>query len=188
SVTLTASPAGGSYLWSNGATTQSITVFGSGTFSVTVTVNGCSATSAGKSVTVNSAPLVSITGPSTFCAGTPITLDAGPGFSSYLWSTGATTPTITDTPAATTTYRLTVLRRHADHPRRRPRLLLVSLVDRRDDADDHRHAGGDDDVQRHRHQRLELQRLRQQDRDSGRLADAADDRPRRGLREQHRQR
>src|SRR5205823_11723904 len=108
SVTLTASPAGGSYLWSNGATTQSITVFGSGTFSVTVTVNGCSATSAGKSVTVNSAPLVSITGPSTFCAGTPITLDAGPGFSSYLWSTGATTQTITDTPAATTTYSVTV--------------------------------------------------------------------------------
>jgi uncharacterized repeat protein (TIGR01451 family) len=108
SVTLTASPSGGSYLWSNGATTQSITVFGSGTFSVTVTVNGCSATSAPKTVTVNPAPIVGISGPSTFCPGSPITLDAGPGFSSYLWSTGATTQTITDTPSAATTYSVTV--------------------------------------------------------------------------------
>jgi uncharacterized repeat protein (TIGR01451 family) len=108
SVTLTASPNGGSYLWSNGAATQSITVFGSGTFSVTVTVTGCSATSAPKTVTVNPAPIVSISGPSTFCPGSPITLDAGPGFSSYLWSTGATTQTITDTPGAATTYSVTV--------------------------------------------------------------------------------
>ncbi|HKS22368.1 MAG TPA: LamG-like jellyroll fold domain-containing protein [Thermoanaerobaculia bacterium] len=108
SVTLTASPNGGSYLWSNGATTQSITVVGSGTFSVTVTVNGCSATSAPKTVTVNPAPIVSISGPSTFCPGSTIALDAGPGFSSYLWSTGATTQSITDTPSAATTYSVTV--------------------------------------------------------------------------------
>jgi uncharacterized repeat protein (TIGR01451 family) len=108
SVTLTASPAGGSYSWSNGATTQSITVVGSGNYSVTVTVSGCSATSAAQTVTVNPAPIVGITGPSTFCAGTPITLDAGPGFASYQWSNGATTQTITDTPSATTTYSVTV--------------------------------------------------------------------------------
>jgi len=108
SVTLTASPNGGSYLWSNGATTQSITVFGSGTFSVTVTLNGCSATSGGTTVTVNPAPIVSISGPSAFCAGSSVTLDAGPGFASYLWSNGATTQTITDSPAATTTYSVTV--------------------------------------------------------------------------------
>ena len=42
SVTLTAS-AGSTYLWSNGATTQAITVNASGNYSVTVTTGGCSA-------------------------------------------------------------------------------------------------------------------------------------------------
>ncbi|WP_309613995.1 fibronectin type III domain-containing protein [Flavobacterium sp.] len=52
SVTLTAS-AGASYLWSNGATTQAITVSVSGSYSVAVTnANGCTATSAATVVTV----------------------------------------------------------------------------------------------------------------------------------------
>ena len=50
SITLTASP-GASYLWSNGATTQSISVSSAGTYSVTVTsAAGCSATSASANV------------------------------------------------------------------------------------------------------------------------------------------
>lgn len=58
SVTLTASPAN-SYLWSNGATTQSITVNASGSYSVTVTnANGCSASSAATTVTVNPATAI----------------------------------------------------------------------------------------------------------------------------------
>ncbi|MFM8950466.1 MAG: beta strand repeat-containing protein, partial [Bacteroidota bacterium] len=55
SVTLTSSTAGagGSYLWSNGATTQSIVVTTSGTFTVTVTTAaGCSATSLAATTTV----------------------------------------------------------------------------------------------------------------------------------------
>jgi gliding motility-associated-like protein len=48
---------GNSYLWSTGATTQSITVTTSGNYSVTVTnVNGCSATSTVTSVIVNQLP------------------------------------------------------------------------------------------------------------------------------------
>jgi hypothetical protein len=43
-VTLTASAAS-SYLWSNGATTQSITVAQSGPYNVQTTINGCTATS-----------------------------------------------------------------------------------------------------------------------------------------------
>lgn len=51
-VVLTAS-AGSSYLWSNNATTQSITVSNSGSFTVTVSNGTCSATSAPTVVTVS---------------------------------------------------------------------------------------------------------------------------------------
>jgi hypothetical protein len=107
SVTLTSS-AGSSYLWSTGATTQSITVNSSGSYTVRVTnANGCSATSAPTSVTVNTLPIATITASSgtTFCSGSSVTLTASTG-SSYLWSTGATTQSIT---ASTTgNYSVTV--------------------------------------------------------------------------------
>jgi hypothetical protein len=61
SVTLVAST-GASYLWSNGAITQSITVTTAGTYNVIVTnAAGCSATSAGTVVTVNALPTPTIT-------------------------------------------------------------------------------------------------------------------------------
>ncbi len=107
SVTLTGS-SGASYLWSNGAVTQAITVNTSGNYSVTVrNGSGCSATSSATAVAVSALPAASITadGPVTFCAGGSVTLTASSG-SSYLWSTGATTQSI----AANTTgsYSVTV--------------------------------------------------------------------------------
>jgi large repetitive protein len=96
SVTLTASPAA-SYLWSNNATTQAITVSTAGSYSVTVTdANGCQATSSPVNVTVNPTPAPTITagGPTTFCQGGSVTLTSSPS-ASYLWSTGATTQSIT---------------------------------------------------------------------------------------------
>ncbi len=61
SVVLTAS-SGSSYLWSNSATTQSITVSASGSFTVDVTdINGCVATSAAEVITVNLVPLAGFT-------------------------------------------------------------------------------------------------------------------------------
>jgi hypothetical protein len=95
SVTLTA-PAGFTYSWSNGATTQSIVASTSGNYTVTVTdANGCRATSAATPVTVQALPAPAITagGPTTFCGGGSVTLTASAG-SSYLWSNGATTRAI----------------------------------------------------------------------------------------------
>lgn len=96
SVVLTSSAAD-SYLWSTGATTQSITVFGSGSYSVTVTdANGCSGTSAPVTVTVNSNPTPTITasGDLEFCDGDSVVLTSSLA-NSYLWSTGETTRAIT---------------------------------------------------------------------------------------------
>ncbi|HYK01729.1 MAG TPA: hypothetical protein VE974_08235 [Thermoanaerobaculia bacterium] len=107
-VTLTAS-AGASWLWSTGETTQSITTGLSGSYSVTITAaNGCTSTSAPVTVTQNGSPGVDIQGPTSTCAGTPVTLDAGTGFASYLWSNGATTQTITVAPAIHDSYSVTV--------------------------------------------------------------------------------
>ncbi|GAB2459527.1 hypothetical protein GCM10011375_09400 [Hymenobacter qilianensis] len=60
SVTLTASE-GTSYSWSSGQTTRAITVSASGNYSVTVTNNGCSATSDATAVTVNPVPSAAFT-------------------------------------------------------------------------------------------------------------------------------
>jgi gliding motility-associated-like protein len=95
-----------SYLWSNGSVTRMIVVNTSGTYSVTVTdANGCTANSS-VVVTEGSALAVSISGDATICPTQQTTLDAGPGFASYLWSTGAISQTITVSAGAT--YEVTV--------------------------------------------------------------------------------
>ena len=74
SVTLTAS-GGGTYLWSTGATTPSITASTSGSYSVTVTnAAGCAATPAATTVTVTPLASAAFAYPtSTYCANAPIT-------------------------------------------------------------------------------------------------------------------
>jgi len=106
SVSLSA-PTGYSYLWSSGATTQSITVFAAGSYSVTVSANGCSSTSAVQTVTVNALPpsTVSASGSLSLCQGGSVTLSAPAGYS-YLWSSGATTQSITASTAGS--YSVTV--------------------------------------------------------------------------------
>ena len=89
-------PAGAaSYLWSNGATTNCITVNAAGTYSVTVTnTAGCKSTCS-KAVTVSPYPVCSITGKCAICPGQSTQLCAPAGAVKYLWSNGATTQCIT---------------------------------------------------------------------------------------------
>ncbi|MBL0342006.1 MAG: T9SS type A sorting domain-containing protein [Bacteroidetes bacterium] len=97
-----------SYLWNTGATTQTISPNTAGAFTVTVTdVNGCIGTSPSVSTTVNPLPTPSITGTLVFCAGGSTTLDAGAGYSGYIWNTGATTQTISPNTAGSFTVTVT---------------------------------------------------------------------------------
>ena len=98
-----------SYLWSTGETTQTISVSPTSDtdYSVTVSnVNGCENTDM-VSVMLNGMFSPSITGNLTICNGESATLDAGV-FSSYLWSTGETTQTITVSPTSDTDYSVMV--------------------------------------------------------------------------------
>ena len=104
SVVLTSSSATGNVWTSAGgfATTPSITVTSSGTYSVTVTdVNGCAATSAATTVNVSNAPAPTINATATqACTGDVVTITASTS-DSYVWSTGETTQSIDVTATAT---------------------------------------------------------------------------------------
>ena len=97
SVTLNSSQATGN-LWSDGQTSQSISVNTAGIYTVTYTDgNGCSATTSGVEVTINplpTPPTISASGPLTFCKDGSVDLT-----SSYiggnLWSTNSPTDIIT---------------------------------------------------------------------------------------------
>jgi len=90
-------PAGLTYSWSNQSTTQNITVSAAGSYTLTVTNNNsCTAVSVPQTVTVHSLPTASITpaGPTSFCNGGSVVLNAGSS-SSYHWSNGSTTQSVT---------------------------------------------------------------------------------------------
>jgi hypothetical protein len=94
-----------SYLWSNGATTSSVTVNQPGSYFVKVTfANGTNIISA-PFVVADFLTSAGINGSSSFCAGTTNTLTATGG-SSYLWNTGATSASINVTTPGT--YSVTI--------------------------------------------------------------------------------
>ena len=99
SITLTAN-SGSNYLWSTGATSQSINVSQAGSYIVTVFNGACSATSLPTNIIINTPPqaTISTSGSTTICQGSSVVLTASNG-SSYLWSNGSTTQSITVTTA-----------------------------------------------------------------------------------------
>ena len=111
SVTLNAPAGYTSYLWSNGATTPSITVSSTGNFNVLVTnASGCTNLSATVAVTLNpnETPLVSVIG-SNACGGT-LSLSSTTAIS-YSWTgpSGFTATTQSITPTLSGTYNLTTV-------------------------------------------------------------------------------
>ncbi len=109
STMLTSSSASGN-LWSNGATTQSITVTTAGNYSVRVTANGCTSEVSNEvAVSINSlpaTPVITSSNGTSLCVGESTVLSA-PLATSYLWSNGATTQTINVNGAGTFTVRVT---------------------------------------------------------------------------------
>lgn len=89
------------YNWSNSAVGQQLTVSAPGSYTVSVTdANGCSG-QATVSITERALPLPQITGPTQYCQGNSVALASNAAFSSYQWSTGASTQNINlSTPGA----------------------------------------------------------------------------------------
>lgn len=84
-----------SYSWSNGATSQTISVTDGNTYGVLVTdADGCSG-STNVNTVLHANPNVMIGGSTTYCIGGSTILDAGPGYANYLWNNNSTGETIT---------------------------------------------------------------------------------------------
>src|SRR5690606_35886321 len=85
------------YLWTGGANTPNVTINSPGTVVLTVTnADGCMGT-ASVNVTEQSELTPTIGGPSEFCTGETVTLDAGAFFTNYMWSTAETLSSIETT-------------------------------------------------------------------------------------------
>lgn len=104
---LTASYGYASYLWSNGSTQTSISTNIAGTYSVTVTDTNSCITSTSSSIVVNPLPAPGITGSAIVCDGSVEILDAGAGYTNYLWADGSTNQTIGTANSLTTTVAVT---------------------------------------------------------------------------------
>jgi PKD repeat protein len=100
------STAGASYLWSTGATTQTIAVTTAGMYHVKVTAGDCFRRDT-IVVGVNAKPVVNLGADITTCTSDSVTLNAGNAGSTYVWSTGATTQSIRVSAAGTYTVTVT---------------------------------------------------------------------------------
>ncbi len=92
SVILDATTVGCTYLWSTGATSPTITATSANTYWVVVDNGVCSATD---TMVISAFALPNIGSDTTVCSGQNVLLNAGNPGSTYQWSTGAQTQTIT---------------------------------------------------------------------------------------------
>ena len=109
---LTALPSGATYQWSNSATTQTITNLNAGTYTVTVTQNGCTGST---SATLTNPPIltVSVSKTNVSCQGgndgtATATPSGGVTPYTYQWSSGGAATSQTNTGLTTGTYTVTV--------------------------------------------------------------------------------
>ncbi len=106
STQLDAGPGFSSYAWNTSSSNQTIFATVPGNFSVTVTdANGCQNFDQ-VTVSINPLPPLNLGGNVTVCDGTPVTLDAGPGMTTYLWSDNSANQTLT--PTTSGTYSVTI--------------------------------------------------------------------------------
>ena len=107
SASLSAKEDDATYLWSNGAVTQGIVVSPTATtsYTVQVTKNGMSSTS---SIVIEVLEGEITSTGTTVCFGETVTLSSSVTGAAYLWSTGATSSSISITPTETTSYTIQV--------------------------------------------------------------------------------
>lgn len=93
------------YLWSNGQSSQSVSVAAAGTYWVEVTL-APSACPGRDTIVVTTEPAISLGSDVTICQGDTAILDPVVTYTTYLWNTGTTSPTLPVTVSGT--YTLTV--------------------------------------------------------------------------------
>ncbi|HNY02852.1 MAG TPA: hypothetical protein PKG48_09710, partial [Bacteroidales bacterium] len=81
------------YLWNTGDTTETITVHNSGTYWVTINDPDCILSDTIQ-VSFAQVPPLNLGNDRLLCQGDSVLLAAGPGYTNFLWNTGASTPSI----------------------------------------------------------------------------------------------
>ncbi len=99
-VTLTADSGATSYQWSTGAITRSIQAVLAGNY-VAYATNQCGTASDNINISYLTAPTIELGNDQGLCPGSQVVLNATASNSSYLWSNGATSPTLTVTQPGT---------------------------------------------------------------------------------------
>lgn len=107
STTLSTTTSDGSYVWSTGATTQSIEVSAIGTYNVTVSSDNACSGSTAATVVSYTAPTPSIEGNTLIINAGNTTLSVAATYTTYEWSTGATAPSINVTTEGSYTITVT---------------------------------------------------------------------------------